>query len=441
PTFMREFIPAIKTHILTNETYIDDFVFEKMAMCTNQREVLHSGTSLNTTPEELRAFFGCSIYMACLGYPNIQMYWASKTRVQIVAESMTRNRFYKLRSSITLVIDLDVSEEEKERAILWKVRPVLEKVRQGCLRQPRTGKMSIDEQMIPFTGRCPIRQHVPGKPHTTGLKVFVLATPSGIILDFIVYQGKTTFNVTSVPRGSHLFFDRYFTTVKLLDILAEKGLAGTGTIMKNRIPRGCKITDQVIKKKGKGATEMVARRKVLNAIIKWFDNKPVVMCSSAYGIEPQDLLSIAEYNSNMGGVDLADRMLTFYKMVSRTRKWTVRVIFHFFDVAISNAWLQYKDCQLLGKKPLKFLDFKIVLGESMISQAQGGILGESEESDGDYTPPRQKWKPKPNEALRHYGIVLSAVLDQSAKRSDSTSLRTFLYEVMVIINSRPLSNI
>ncbi|XP_053363240.1 uncharacterized protein LOC128533064 [Clarias gariepinus] len=41
--------------------------------------------------------------------------------------------------------------------------------------------------------------------------------------------------------------------------------------------------------------------------------------------------------------------------------------------------------------------------------------------------------------IRTIRSVLSAVLDQSAKRLDPTSLRTFLYEVMAIINSRPLS--
>lgn len=35
--------------------------------------------------------------------------------------------------------------------------------------------------------------------------------------------------------------------------------------------------------------------------------------------------------------------------------------------------------------------------------------------------------------------VLNAILDQSAKRLDTASLRTFLYAVMAIINSRPLS--
>lgn len=34
--------------------------------------------------------------------------------------------------------------------------------------------------------------------------------------------------------------------------------------------------------------------------------------------------------------------------------------------------------------------------------------------------------------------VLTAILDQSAKRLDSASLGTFLYEVMAIVNSRPL---
>ncbi|XP_020556659.2 uncharacterized protein LOC110014220 [Oryzias latipes] len=41
--------------------------------------------------------------------------------------------------------------------------------------------------------------------------------------------------------------------------------------------------------------------------------------------------------------------------------------------------------------------------------------------------------------IRTIRSVLTAILDQSSKRLDSSSLRTFLYEVMAIINSRPLS--
>lgn len=41
--------------------------------------------------------------------------------------------------------------------------------------------------------------------------------------------------------------------------------------------------------------------------------------------------------------------------------------------------------------------------------------------------------------IRTIRSVLTAILDQSAQRLDSSSLRTFLYEVMAIINSRPLT--
>ena len=41
--------------------------------------------------------------------------------------------------------------------------------------------------------------------------------------------------------------------------------------------------------------------------------------------------------------------------------------------------------------------------------------------------------------IRTVRSVLTSILDQSARRLDSSSLRTFLYEVMAIVNSRPLT--
>ncbi|KAK1798574.1 hypothetical protein P4O66_006868, partial [Electrophorus voltai] len=282
--------------------------------------------------------------------------------------------------------DLDISDEDKSRDLLWKVRPLLNKVRQGCLNQLRTGKLSIDEQMIPFTGRCPIRQYVSGKPYPTGLKVFVLATPSGMVLDFVVYRGKTAFKVTeglgigeqavlhlaeTVPRGTHLFFDRFFTNVNLLDTMMEKGLGGTGTLMKNRIPKECNIIgDQAIKKKEEGHLRWWSGE-ILNllslsglTINQWsWHPLPMALSQRTHAIDGlRKRKAIAEYNKNMVGVDMANKMLSFYRLVTRTRKWTVHTIFNFFDLSITNAWLQYKtDCQVLGKKPLKVLEFRLLL--------------------------------------------------------------------------------
>lgn len=41
--------------------------------------------------------------------------------------------------------------------------------------------------------------------------------------------------------------------------------------------------------------------------------------------------------------------------------------------------------------------------------------------------------------IRTVRSVLTAILDQHATRLDTSSLRTFMYEVMAIINSRPLT--
>ena len=100
--------------------------------------------------------------------------------------------------------------------------------------------------------------------------------------------------------------------------------------------------------------------------------------SSAHGLPPQDKSKrwskgekkyievdrpaiIQQYNAKMGGVDLCDRMMSFYRMSARTHKWTIRTIMHFIDLAVVNSWFQYRGDDRVHsvlEKSLKMLEFR-----------------------------------------------------------------------------------
>ncbi|KAL2096959.1 hypothetical protein ACEWY4_006166 [Coilia grayii] len=258
------------------------------------------------------------------------------------------------------------------------------------------------------------------------------------MLDFEVFQGKNTFRdqtqgigvasvlrmVETVPPGIHLFFDRYFTTIKLMDTLQAKGFPATGTLMMNRVPKECKLPgDKVMKKQGRGATVSLVRKNPELSITKWYDNKAVIMASTVHGRDPEDICTrwckkekkhvqvkrpavIKQYNDNMGGVDLCDRMLSFYRMSNRTTKWT-RVITHFFDVAITNSWIQYKSASKVlnrsAKNTEQYLDFKLHLAEELLDSPE--LDGNSDDSEEDYEPPTKVRIPQPEPSVRKLGAV------------------------------------
>lgn len=64
----------------------------------------------------------------------------------------------------------------------------------------------------------------------------------------------------------------------------------------------------------------------------------------------------------MGGVNLLDRMISFYRLSSRTRKWTVRLAFHVIDFVVASSWImrmRYEDMESTPKKDrLDYLEYK-----------------------------------------------------------------------------------
>ncbi|XP_064597892.1 piggyBac transposable element-derived protein 3-like [Liolophura sinensis] len=286
--------------------------------------------------------------------------------------------------------------------------------------------------MIPFTGHVSIRQHIRGKPYPTGLKNFVLADPTGEVLDF---QGKNSFPdaatstlsigglavlrlTQTLPAGCSLFVDRYFTSIRLLDCLLEKGITVTGTIMKNLVPRNakpCLKNDTEMKRQGRGSINQIVCDDNKICITQWYDNKAVLSASSEFGAQPNDSCKrwskedhayievprpavIKQYNDKMGGVDLSDRMIPYYRIGARTRKWTIRTILHMVDLSLVNAWLQERQDMLNKGTQIKhlrqFLDFRLAVSEDLLFPA--GIQTWNQKTD-----PPQKRIALPPEAARN----------------------------------------
>lgn len=211
-----------------------------------------------------------------------------------------------------------------------------------------------------------------------------------------------------MPEGSHIFTDRYFTSVPLLDFLHVKGLQGTGTIRKSNLPTTANfVSDAELRKKGRGYADQLVRNDGQISLVKWQDNKAVTLVSSALGKEPTDICQrwckkdkiyknvnrpniIKEYNSNMGGIDLLDRIISFYRISAKTRKWTVRALFHFLDFSVAAAWIEYRRATLFlktsKKDTLDYLEFRERVADYLIYKSERNSYEIDAEEDTEIDP-------------------------------------------------------
>lgn len=382
--------------------YLPEDTFSQLAEMTNLY-ALQQGKNFNPcNASEIKSLFGLHILMSCLRFPRVRMYWNQTVGMPIFRDTMPRDRFFQLRSNLHIVNNLEKTDECKDR--LYKVRPLYDCIRKRCLELEMEQDLCVDEQMVPFTGNLSILQYVKGKPCPWGIKIFMLCGKSGLVHDFVIYQGATTefdkhilgkfgLGATAVlklseriPCGHSLYFDNYFTTYNLLEILRQKSIHAAGTARVNRFSKPPLLSDKEATKKNRGYSEEVISNDGI-ILCKWVDNRCVTLASNFVGVGEEDTVKRWEkskkeyihisrpevvklYNFCMGGVDKFDQMVGYYRIFIKSKKWTLRMLFHAVDVACTNSWLEYrqdaKDQRLSKNKQMDFLDFKIRLADSLI---------------------------------------------------------------------------
>jgi hypothetical protein len=257
-----------KSPIEVFETLFDDEVVNLIIDQSLIYAKQHNNHSFQIDKAEMKVFIAILLFSGYHSMPREKMYWKTDedTRIPIVANNMSRNRFEEVKRYIHFADNTKLDLNDK----MAKVRPLQTLL---CVKFCQFGymheKLSIDESMVRYFGSHPSKQFIRGKPCRFGFKNWMLTSSCGYVYQFDTYCGaKTLTQREDLPLGSRVvldllskityptdhivFFDNFFTSYDLLRILKEKGFRATGTVRENRIKKCPLKAHKVLQKEERG---------------------------------------------------------------------------------------------------------------------------------------------------------------------------------------------
>ncbi|CAD7079461.1 unnamed protein product [Hermetia illucens] len=143
----------------------------------------------------LRAYYGLLILAGVYRSHGqcINELWDDQTGPPIFRATMTLKKF-KLINECIRFDDKEQRKGIRSRDKLAPIRNVYDKWVNRLKMCYTVGKnVTVDEQLVPFRGRCPFTQYIPSKPHKYGIKIWCLCDASTYYawnLEVLVYTGR-----------------------------------------------------------------------------------------------------------------------------------------------------------------------------------------------------------------------------------------------------------
>lgn len=332
------------------------------------------------TVGEMYKFLAINFLMALVKKNNLHEYWTTREidETPIFARIMPRSRFLLLMQ----MFHLNNNDLQTDNDRMHKFFPLYVTLlrRYQATFYPYK-KLCIDESIVQWKGRLSFKQYIPSKRHRFGIKLFVLCcSKTGYILNFEVYTGhrdetvqlpvsmKTVMNLLQpyLNVGHQVFVDNYYTSPQLFAALYEKQTNACGTVRTNRrgMPKFPKL------KTGEHSVRTLDQNFCKMLAIKWHDKRAVHMLSTIHdgsfaavgkkdrctGELKQKPSCVIDYNINMGLIDKSDMQISFNDASRKTLKWYKKLVFHFLDLTMYNAYIICK--MVKGDPKLQFSEFK-----------------------------------------------------------------------------------
>jgi len=276
----RQPAPAEDTPLRLLQRFLPPALMEEFAQHTNAAAPHDWRPS---TAAELYAFLGAHLFMGIDRLPRTELYWSSTFGHPLITSLFSRDRFKQLLRFFRVVAP---DEDAAERNPLPHVRALAEKLNASFAAHAAPSQhLTLDEAMVAYKGRSPIKQYIPSKPHKWGYKIWCLASED-YLLHFEVYAGKeeapsdagatidTVIRMTAAYQHQQhvMYVDNWFTSPALLHALAQKGIRLCGSVRRNRKGMPA-IPAADVRALGRG--EWIQRQKGDATVAVWRDQQPL----------------------------------------------------------------------------------------------------------------------------------------------------------------------
>lgn len=383
-----------------------DSLWTELVTETNRYGQSKPGAQKATDKPEMKAFIALTLAMAIHKLPQVKNYWSSDWVLAVpqFRQIFTRDRYWFLFSNIHLVDNANaLPRDDPQHDRLFKVRPLIKRLNETFSEHYSPSQnLSVDESMVRFKGRSTLKQYLPMKPIKRGFKVWCLSCSCcGYLLQFQVYTGKdaeqsvglahrvVTDLVCPIYSNANfvVFMDNFFSSLPLFEELQQDGIFACGTYRSNRAGFPKELNDSTrLKQLSRG--DALFLHKANTTAVVWMDRKPVHVVSNCHKptistvqrknrdgtiITVNCPTIIQAYNRHMGGVDFSDQMKVYYSYNRKSKRWWVRLFFHFIDTAVVNAYVLYLHCYKLNMhppmkyKPMKQLTFRCQLIDELVN--------------------------------------------------------------------------